>query len=106
MQIRVSARSIRHRAALIKKAARHMSRAQTCKTFGIVTPDGSVNKKAVTLILEGYIPAHEDTLRRWGLLGDPLPVVIAEEPTRRVLTGSWNLGGCWVNPEEFFGARS
>ena len=84
-----------------------MSRLQTCKTFGIVTPDGRYNKKAVTLLLEGYIPAHEETLRRWGLLGkDAQPAIVLDEPARRVVTGAWKIGGQWVSPEEFFGARS
>ena len=107
MQTRPNTRLIRHMATRIKKAALKMSRSQTALLFGMVTPDGRPNVKAVTLIQEGHIPANKDTQRRWGLLGkDAIPAVIPDEPARRVLYGAWNLHGCWVDPEDYFGARS
>ena len=106
MEIQPTARQIRHKASEIKKAARRMSRLQVAKRFGIVTPSGQPNKKAVTFLLTGYIPTNLDTQQRWGLLADPEPQPIQEEPARRVLIGAWKLHGLWVSPEEFFGARS
>jgi hypothetical protein len=100
---RVSARAIRHRANQIKKAARRTSYLGTAKAFGITTPDGRPNTRAVKFLLEGYIPAKEDTLRRWGLLGkDAQSAIILDEPDRRVITGAWKINGRWVGPEEFF----
>jgi hypothetical protein len=105
MRKRITLRQIRHRAAQIKKAAYGMSRLEAAKAFGITTPDGRPNKMAITHLLNGYIPTHEETLRRWGLLADPEPAAILAEPTRRVLIGAWKLYGHWVGPEEYFGAR-
>jgi len=106
MQNRPNTRLIRHRASEVKKAARKMSRHQVAKAYGMITPSGQLNTRAVTHILAGYIPRNIDTLRRWGLLTDIASPIIRDEPARRVLTGAWKLHGNWVRPEEYFGRRS
>jgi hypothetical protein len=106
MQTRPNTRLIRHRASQVKKAARHLSHHQVAKYFGMITPSGQLNTRAVAHILTGYLPRNIDTLRRWGLLADIESPVPHPEPTRRVLTGAWKLHGRWVSPEEYFGARS
>jgi hypothetical protein len=102
MPNRPNTRLIRHKASEVKLAARHFSHHQVAKTFGMITPSGQLNTRAVAHILTGYIPRKIDTLRRWGLLAPATPPV---EPARRVLTGAWKLCGRWVSPEEYFGAR-
>src|ERR1035437_7222604 len=104
MQNRPSTRPIHHKAAEIKRAGRKMSLMQLAKAFGIITPSGLPNKRAVRWILDGYIPSSPDSLQRWGLLAPPNPPEIRDEPAHRVLMGAWKLHGCWVSPEEYFGA--
>lgn len=81
-----------------------MSRRQTAKAFGIVTPSGEPNGSMVKMLIDGYIPRREDTLRRCGLLVMPRPPIIHDEPAHRVLMGAWKLHGHWVSPEEYFGS--
>jgi hypothetical protein len=100
---RASQSQIRHKASEVKKAARHLSHHQVAKAFGMITPSGQPNARAVAHILTGYLPRNIDTLRRWGLLAPPTP---PDEPARRVLSGAWKLRGRWVSPEEYFKGRS
>ena len=105
MQIRANTRRTRSLAKKLAKASLTMSRRKVAKAFGITTPGGEPNGIMVKHLIDGYIPVREDTIRRCGLLRDPRPRVIPEEPTRRVLTGAWKRHGHWISPEEFFGAR-
>ena len=93
-------------AARLEKACLTMSRRQAARAYGITTPNGEPNGIMVKHLIDGYVPVRDDTLLRCGLLPTVIPLVIPEENARRVLTGAWKLGGHWVSPEEFFGARS
>jgi hypothetical protein len=104
--MRPNTRRYRRLASRLAKASLTMSRRQIAKRFGITTPGGEPNGRMVKWLIDGYVPAHEDTLRRCGLLTPPKPRAIPEEPTRRVLTGPWYLHGRLVGPEEYFGGRS
>ena len=83
-----------------------MSERKVAKAFGITTPTGEPNGSLVKMLIDGYIPSREDTLRRCGLLPTTKPPIIRDEPARRVLVGAWKLQGHWVSPEDYFGARS
>jgi hypothetical protein len=82
-----------------------MSFRKVARFYNILTPGGKPNGGMVKRLIQGYQPKRQNTLLRCGLLPTVLPIIIPEEPARRVLIGAWKMGGSWVSPEQYFGAR-